>query len=134
MDQRHRIAISEFVSDRTPRPLRGPLLTFDLAEEVALLHAEPIWHNHGHNARTLIKQLDYRLVLIALRAGKQVHERETDESLTIQPLRGTVLVHVPTEVVELRARHLLSLDKRVPYGFEAVEDCEFLLALGWTKG
>jgi hypothetical protein len=134
MDERQRIAISEFVSDRTPRPLSGPLLTFDLPEEVAQLHSEPIWHTHGHNARTLIKQPDVRLVLIALRAGKQVHERETNESLAIQSLRGVLRVHVPTEIVVLRAQQLMSLDKHVPYGIEAAEDCEFLLWLGWSKG
>jgi quercetin dioxygenase-like cupin family protein len=134
MDQRQRIAISEFVSDRTPRALSGPLLTFDLLDEVAQLRDEPIWHTHGHNARTLIKQSDYRMVLIALRAGKVVHEHEANASLTIQPVRGILRVHVPTEVVELRPHQLMSLDRHIPYGIEAPEDCEFLLSIGWTKG
>lgn len=133
MDQRQRIAISSFVSDRTPRSLTGPLLTFDLSHEAALLHEEPIWREHGHNARTLIKQHEFRLVLISLRAGKEVHERESNEPVAIQPLHGTIRVHVPTEVVELGAQQLLSLDKRVPYGIEANEDCDLLLWVGWSK-
>jgi mannose-6-phosphate isomerase-like protein (cupin superfamily) len=133
MDKRQRIAISEFVSDRTPRPLTGPLLTFDLPSEVAQLHAEPIWHTHGHNARTLLKQRDLRVVLVVLREGKHVQEHEASEPLAIQPLRGAMRVHVPTEIVELTANQLLSIDKRVPYGIEATEDCELLLWVGWSK-
>jgi hypothetical protein len=133
MDQRHRIAISSFVSDRTPRSLTGPLLTFDLSREAALLHEEPIWREHGHNARTLIKQRDFRLVLISLRGGRDVHERESNEPVAIQPLRGAIRVHVPTEVVELGPQQLLSVDKRVPYGIEASEDSDLLLWVGWSK-
>src|SRR5215510_13997347 len=79
MDTRQRIAISEFVSERTPRPLMGPILTFDLAEEMAALRAESVWQANGHNARTLIKHSEYRVVLIALREGSHVHEQQTDE-------------------------------------------------------
>lgn len=132
MDERQRIAISEFVSDRTPRPLTGPLLQFDMLNEVAQLHAEPNWHRQGHNARTLIKQLDFRLVLITLRAGKQVHGA-AGEPIAVQPLSGRIRVEVPTEAVDLGPQQLLSLDKHVPYGFEALEDCAFLVWLGWSK-
>jgi quercetin dioxygenase-like cupin family protein len=133
MDERQRIAISEFVSDRTPRPLTGPLLSFDLANEVALLRDEPIWHSHGHNARTLIKQPDFRLVLISLRAGKQVHERDVEEPIAVQPLQGRLRVEVNAKAVDLGPQQLVSIGKNVPYAFEAVEDCAFLLWVGWSK-
>lgn len=133
MEERQRIAISEFVSDRTPRPLTGALLSFDMLNEVAQLHAEPNWHRHGHNARTLIKQLDFRLVLITLKPGKGVHEREVGEPIVVQPLKGRLRVEVPTESVELGPQQLLSLDKHVPYAFEALDECAFLLWLGWSK-
>jgi quercetin dioxygenase-like cupin family protein len=134
MDERHRLAISEFVSDRTPRPLVGPRLLFDLRNEVAQLHAEPNWHTQGHNARTLIKQSDFRLVLISLRAGKQVQEHATDEPLALQPLRGQLRVQLASEVLQLGEAQLLSIDKHVQFSAEAIEDCEFLLWIGWSKG
>jgi quercetin dioxygenase-like cupin family protein len=134
MDERHRLAISEFVSDRTPRPLVGPRLLFDLRNEVAQLHDEPIWRTHGHNARTLIKQLDFRLVLISLRAGKQVHERATDEPIALQPLRGQMRVQLASEALQVGPEQLLSIDKHVQFSVDAIEDCEFLLWIGWSKG
>ncbi|HKU44398.1 MAG TPA: hypothetical protein VJR89_39835 [Polyangiales bacterium] len=133
MDRRQRIAISEFVSERTPRPLMGPILNFDLSEEIAALRSESVWHAHGHNARTLIKHSEYRVVLIALRSGSHVHEQQTDERLAIQTLRGQVRLHVPTESVDLGPNQLVSLDRHVPFSLEAIEDCDFLLWLGWSK-
>ena len=133
MEPRQQIAISAFVSDRTPRPLMGPILSFDLPAEIASLHAEQVWRDHGHNARTLIKHSEFRLVLISLQAGKHVHARETDEPLALQMLSGSARVHVPTEVVELKAGQLLSLDRNIPYEIETVDTCELLLWLGWSK-
>lgn len=133
MDTRQQVAISDFVSDRTPRPLTGPLMTFDLPAEIASLHAEQVWHAHGHNARTLIKHSEFRLVLITLQAGKRVHEREASERLALQMLSGSARVHVPTEMIQLNAGQLVSLDRRIPYGIEAVDTCELLLWLGWSK-
>ena len=133
MDRRQAIAISEFVSDRTPRPLMGPILNFDLDAETAWLRDEEAWRAHGHNARTLIKHSEFRVVLIALQQGAQVHEKQTDERLAIQLLHGRVKLHVPTESVELRVNQLVSLDRHVPFSIEALEDCDFLLWLGWSK-
>lgn len=133
MDERQRIAISEMVSDRTPRPLMGPMLTFDLEAEKASLRSEPIWSSHGHNARTLLKHSEFRLVLIALRAGKHAGERETGERVALQLLSGRARLQVPTEQLELRAGQLVSLDRHINFGIEAVEDCDLLLWLGWSK-
>lgn len=133
MDTRQRLAINEIVSNRTPRPLMGPLLTFDLAAESASLLQEEGWRTQGHNARTLIKHSEFRLVLIALAAGKQVHERETSQRLAIQVVSGHARVHVPTERVELKAGQLLALDHHLQYGIEAVEDSNILLWVGWSK-
>jgi quercetin dioxygenase-like cupin family protein len=107
---------------------------FDLRNEVAQLRDEPIWHTHGHNARTLIKQTDFRVVLISLKAGKEVHEHPTDEPLALQPLRGQMRVQLPSEVIQLGPEQLLSIDQRMQFSAEAIEDCDFLLWIGWSKG
>jgi quercetin dioxygenase-like cupin family protein len=133
MDERQQIAITEFVSARTPRPLMGPVLTFDLAEEAGLLRQEEPWRLHGHNARTLIKNSEFRLVQITLQAGARAHEQQTDERLALHVIRGRLRLHIPTEVMELRAEQLVMLDRRVPYSIEALEDTDFLLWLGWSK-
>ena len=133
MDERQKIAISEMVSDRTPRPLMGPMLAFDLESEKASLRGENGWRTHGHNARTLIKHSEFRLVLIALQPGKHAGERETSERVVLQLLSGRARLHVPTEHIELRAGQLISLDRHIPFGIEAIEECDLLLWVGWSK-
>jgi hypothetical protein len=133
MDLRQAIAITEFVSDRTPRPLMAPVLTFDFADETKLLRAEAEFETRGHNARTLIKHSEFRLVLIALRAGAHIHKQGSTQRIALQTLQGRLDVRIPTELVELRAGQLMSLDHHLDYAIEAVEDTDFLLWLGWSK-
>jgi hypothetical protein len=133
MDRRQAIAISEFVSDRTPRPLMAPVLTFDFAEEIALLRAEQEYEAHGHNARTLIKHSEFRLVLIALAQGAQIRKHLSTERIALQTLGGRLAVRIPTELVELGSGQLLSLDHHLDYAIEALEASDFLLWLGWSK-
>src|SRR5262245_56748194 len=133
MDRRQLIAITEIVSDRTPRPLLAPVLSFDLADELAALRQEPLWSSHGHNARTLVKHSEFRLVLIALREGYRLHEQQIHERISIQVHAGALRLHIPTETLELRSGQLLALDRSLPFSIEALEDCGFLLCLGWSK-
>ena len=48
--------------------MAAPFLEFDLPAEIHRLKAETTWST-GHNARTLTKYADFRVVLIALRAS-----------------------------------------------------------------
>jgi hypothetical protein len=133
MDSRQAIAITEFVSDRTPRPLMAPVLTFDLADETKLLRAESEFEKRGHNARTLIKHSEFRLVLIVLRAGAHIQKQGSTQRIALQTLSGRLDIRIPTELVELRAGQLLSLDHHLDYAIEAAVETDFLLWLGWSK-
>ena len=121
----------EFVSDRTPRPLMAPLLTFNLAREIDGLRAEVEYQN-GHNARTLIKHSEFRLVLIAFQAGARIRQ-QTDQRIALQPLSGHMRLELPSEVVNLHPDQLLSLDRDQSHVIEAVEDSACLLWIGWSK-
>jgi quercetin dioxygenase-like cupin family protein len=118
---------------REPRALTGTALTFDLAEEALALKREAPWQAHGHNAKTLVKHPDVRVVLIALSAGARMPEHKTDQCVTIQVLVGALRLHVPEETVELPAGGLVALDHTVLHDVEAVEESIFLLTLGWSK-
>lgn len=118
---------------REPHPLKGTALTFDLAAEARALKAEPTWQAHGHNAKTLVKYPDYRLVLIALKAGARMQEHKTDQCVTVQALAGHLRLHLPTEKVDLPAGALLALDHAVPHDVEAIDDSVFLVSLGWSR-
>ncbi len=125
-----------FTPDRISleRPLSGPCLEFDLEADLARLHAEDTWRRNGHNARTLAKYPDTRIVLGCARAGTRMSAHEPNERLTVQCLSGHVRVYAGGKAVDLRAGHLAVADKAMAHDIEAVKDSSFLLSVSWPTG
>jgi len=118
---------------REPHPVTGAALSFDLAAEADKLRREPTWAAHGHNAKTLVKHPDFRVVLIALRAGARISEHKTDHCVTIHALEGTLRLQLRSETLELKSGSLLALEQTVLHDIEAVTDSLFVLSLGWSS-
>lgn len=112
--------------------LDAPILNFDLYAEADALRREAPWHQGGHCARTLIKHPDLRIVLIVMRAGARLHEHKTDNRISVQTLTGHVQLNLPNGVIDLRAGHLLVLDKGVAHDVVAQEDSTVLLSMTWA--
>ncbi|HEY4187883.1 MAG TPA: AraC family ligand binding domain-containing protein [Polyangia bacterium] len=117
---------------REPHPVTGKALTFSLAAEAEQLMREPTWQAHGHNAKTLVKHPDFRVVLIALRAGSRMPEHKTDHCVTIHALEGKLRLHLPGSTLDLGRGELLALEQTVLHDIEAVADSVFVLSLGWS--
>jgi len=117
---------------RTPVPTSGALLTFDLANEVSRLEAEQPWQAE-HTANTIVKFPDFRIVLIALKAGGRLREHRTGGRVSIHCVTGEMKVHVQDKLVALAAGTLLCLDRDVPHDVEATTDSVFLLTIAWPK-
>lgn len=116
------------------RPLEGPCLTFDLPHELARLQVEETYQRTGHNARTLAKYADTRIVLTALRRGARVKTHETDERIAIQCLVGRVRLWLPYGTSEEVGEGGLGvLDRGLAHELEALEDCAFLLTVTWAR-
>lgn len=126
-------ANEDIVSERTPRPLKAPMLRFNLPQEISSLHGEIEYSRDRHNARTLIKHSEFRLVLVSLKAGAHVPRAQTDQHIALQPLTGHLRLHLQNEVVNVHADQLLSLDRDLPYSLEAIEDSDILLWVGWSN-
>jgi quercetin dioxygenase-like cupin family protein len=124
---------AESWAGREPHPLTGTALTFDLAAEVEALKREPTWDQSGHNAKTLVKHADVRVVLIALRKGARMQEHKTDQCVTLHALSGRLRLRLPAETIELPTGTLMALAHTVVHDVEAVEESVFLLTLGWSK-
>jgi len=118
---------------RDPHAVTGAALTFDLAAEAEALTREPGWQLHGHNAKTLIKHQDFRIVLIALRAGARMQEHKTDQCVTIHALGGRLRLHLPQTTLELPMGALIVLEQTTLHDVEALVDSVFLLSLGWSR-
>lgn len=122
----------EHESHRRPHtpPMADPFMEFDLPTEIHRLHAETAWST-GHNAKTLIKYDDLRVVVIALRAGTRVPEHKTEGRVSVHVLSGHVQVKASGRTFSLRSGGLLALDQGVPHDIEALEESALLLTLAW---
>lgn len=118
-------------TQRAARPLAGSLLGFDLAAELAKLRLETPWTAHGSNGVTLVKHPDIRIVLMALKAGVRIEEHKAEGRMSIQALSGSLRLRLPQGTVDLRAGHVLVLDRGVPHDLEALEESEVLLTITW---
>jgi len=118
---------------RAPHPLIGTVLSFDLTAEADELRREEPWLARGHNAKTLVKHPDFRVVLVALRRGARMKEHHTDQCVTMQTLSGRVRLHLRQETVDVLPGSLLALERTVPHEVEGIEDSVFLLSLGWSR-
>lgn len=112
--------------------LSRPLLQFDLNSELDQLHQDDSWLKAaGRSSKTLVKHPDLRIVLIAMKANSRMHEHTATARISVQSLSGHIRVHLPEQVVDLPAGHLLALDQCVPHDVEATEDSAFLLTVSW---
>jgi len=115
-----------------PQPMAAAYLEFDLARELEQLHAEPEW-SRGQNARTLVKHDDFRVVLLALKAGARIPEHRTEGRISIHTVHGQVQVRAQGRTFDLPTGGLLALDRDLPHDVEALEDSAVLLTIAWPS-
>ena len=118
-------------SERAPQRLAAPVLAFDLAHEVARLHEQAAWQHGNRNAKTLVKEHDFRILLIALRTGARMEEHRAAGRISVQTLVGHVRLHTAGTNVDLPVGRLVSLERDVPHDVEALEESAFLLTIAW---
>jgi quercetin dioxygenase-like cupin family protein len=111
--------------------LTAPLMAFNLAKELSLLHEEEAWLRTGRNSKTLVKQPDFRIVLIALKKGLHLEEHSADARISIYSLSGQVKLQLPDQTVDLPEGHLLVLDRALEHDLEALEESAILLTISW---
>ncbi len=118
-------------SERPPQRMASPVLAFDLAHEVAQLQEQTAWRQGDRNAKTLVKEADFRVVLIALRAGARMEEHRAAGRISVQTLVGHLRLQTAGSNVDLPIGRLVSLERDVPHEVEALEESAFLLTIAW---
>ena len=114
--------------------LTAPMMHFNLAREIEQLHQEEAWLRTGRNSKTLVKQPDFRIVLVALNAGKKLEEHEAAARISIQTLSGHVTLQLTDQAVDLPAGHVIALDRALRHDVAAVKESVFLLTISWPQG
>ena len=107
---------------RHSQPLATPYFEFDLVGEIEHLHGEPEWKT-GQNARTIVRYDNLRVVLTALKAHVRIPEHQTEGRISLQTIRGQILVRADGRTFDLPARTLLALDQGCDTTWRARGQC-----------
>jgi len=119
-------------SDQRPaRRLAAPVLTFDLAKEVASLKHEASWQRGDRNARTLVEDPGFRLVLTALKTGAQMREHRASGWVSVQGLEGHLRLQAGEQTVDLQAGQMVVLEPQLLHSVEALAEGAFLLSIAF---
>lgn len=117
-------------SDQCPsREFTGAAMAFDIAVELATLEQEPSWQRGDRNARTLVEQDGFRLVLTALKMGARLRPHRTRGWVSINVIEGLLRLRAAGRELDIPAGHILVLDHDEPHAVEAVEDSAFVLTV-----
>jgi quercetin dioxygenase-like cupin family protein len=114
--------------------LADPVLQFDLATEIERLRSKESWNLvTGRSSETLVKQQDFRVILILMKANTRMGEHRAEGRLSIHALQGRICIHLKDQKIELGAGRLLALDCGLPHDVESLEESAFLLTISWPK-
>jgi quercetin dioxygenase-like cupin family protein len=111
------------------RPLAGPVLAFDLAEQIEALRGEDAYRRSGRAGRTLAKSGRFRLVLTAMAAGNEIGTHQADSPMTLQVVRGALRFRTHGQAYTLGAGQVLFFGPGEAHDIQATEDSALLLTL-----
>jgi len=117
-----------------PREWPGPRLAaqtahLNLAEEIERLRSEPAWQEFDRNAKTLVKNPELRVVLLALKSGARLEQHWAAGPVTIQALAGRLRLHLPEHTVDVEMGELAAIGPGMRHDVEALEPSAFLLTI-----
>lgn len=111
------------------RSLDAPVQVFALDQIAAQTWAETAGAV-GHNAITLHKAPNLRLVLLTMHAGSSLPEHDTFAPIALHVITGRVRFTTANETLELGPQMVITLAGGIPHRVEAVEAAVCLLTLG----
>lgn len=119
--------------DQHAHTLAAPVLRFDLLAEADQLRHHQSYLDGNPAGRTLVKEPDLRIVLMALKAGARLEEHQASGPISVQAQRGRIRLRMAGDSVELTPGTLLMLEPGIPHEVDAIEDAVFLLTIGPTR-
>ena len=105
---------------------------FDLLKEIADSEQQKPWQS-GHNARTLFKKHDFRIVLITMEDAARMKQHHADGTISIHVLKGQIRVTIQGKPHDIAAGNLFTLAASIRHDVESVDESAFLLTISWPS-
>ena len=105
---------------------------FDLLKEIADSEQNKPWQS-GHNARTLYKKHDFRIVLITMEDAARMKQHHADGTISLHVLKGQIRVTIQSKPHDVPAGNLFTLAASVRHDVESIGESAFLLTISWPS-
>lgn len=101
----------------------------DLVAVARELRADAIASAVKHAARTILREPDLRVVVLAMEVGATIAEHHASDTAMLHVLHGHLRIRLNDRVVELGADQLLPLERGLAHDVEALAESAFVLVL-----
>jgi quercetin dioxygenase-like cupin family protein len=102
---------------------------FDLPAIIGNLKKEQDWEKGELNFVILIKSPTIKVLLTVLHEGTEVVSYQANDSAIFQVIEGALILHIRGEAIILGQGEVLTLDEKIKYSFDSIEETAFLLTL-----
>ena len=114
------------------RPLAGPMMTFDLKEQISSLRQDEAYRRSGRAGRTLAKNGRFRLVLSVMANGVHVGTHQAESPMTLQVIEGALRFSFNDGDHELRPGNVLFFGPGDAHDIRATEESALLITISAT--
>jgi quercetin dioxygenase-like cupin family protein len=111
------------------RPLAGPMMTFNLREQLQALRGEEAYRRSGRAGRTLAKSGRFRLTLVAMAAGNEIGTHQADSPMTLHVLEGTLHFRAGEGSHDMHAGEVLFFGPGDAHDIRASEESALLITI-----
>jgi quercetin dioxygenase-like cupin family protein len=111
----------------------GKASTFDVPAIIDDLKKQQNWLNGEISSVILLSSPTIKVLLTLMHEGTEVISYQADDSVTFQVIDGSMILHIGDESILIREGEMLTLDEKLKYSFDAVEETAFLLTLVSNK-
>lgn len=118
----------ENMSSETPRAESPAAAFVDLEATIQELHTTEAWQR-GKAAKRLNTFPNFRVSLMALKAGASLGEHRNPGRVSIQTIAGNVRVVADGKTFPSPPGSIIFLDRNVPHDVQAVEESAFLVTV-----
>ena len=102
---------------------------FDIPGIIESLKKEQNWTRGELNFAILLKSPSVQVLLTIVHGGTEIVSYQANDSATYQVLKGSLILHIKNESIVLCEGELLTIDEKIKYSFDSIEETAFLLTL-----
>lgn len=107
----------------------GIASTYDIPAIIEDLKNDQTWLDGELNSVILLNSPTVKVLLTILHEGTEVISYQANDSITFQVIDGSLVVHYNDESVVLNKGELLTLEEKLKYSFDTIEETAFLMTL-----